>query len=268
MFTAFYGLSFDPFQKDIETKFFFKSNDFNQAISRLDFLKNVKGFGLLTGEPGSGKSSLLRYFVNSLNPNLFKCVYIPLSTLTVMDFYKALCDGLGIIPSFKKVSMFKQIQESIYTYYHSKNITPIIILDEAQFLKNSILDDLRIIFNFQMDSKDCAVLILSGQTQFISQIQRQPHEALRQRIVVNYSLKGLTLDEVKLYIPYMLKIAGCSEPIFTEDALELLYSSSNGLLRPLNAIARMSLIAGANKNTRVIDSELIYEAQTEVNISA
>jgi type II secretory pathway predicted ATPase ExeA len=139
--------------------------------------------------------------------------------------------------------------------------------------KNSLLLLLRISFACiesvaLMDSRYCAVFILSDQTQFIFQIQKQPHEALRQRIVVNYSLKGLALDEIKLYIPYMLKIAGCTEPIFTDDALELFYSSSNGLLRPLNAIARMSLIAGANKNTRVIDSELIYEAQTEVNISA
>ena len=112
-----------------------------------------------------------------------------------MDFYRALCSGLGIIPSHKKVIMFKQIQESIYTYHQSKNITPVIIVDEAQFLKNSVLDDLRIIFNFEMDSKDYAILILSGQTPFITQLSRQPHEALRQRIVVNYYLKGLTKDE-------------------------------------------------------------------------
>jgi hypothetical protein len=68
----------------------------------------------------------------------------------------------------KKVQMFRQIQESIYTYYHSKNVTPVIIVDEAQFLKNSILDDLRIIFNFEMDSKDYSVLILAGQSPFLT----------------------------------------------------------------------------------------------------
>ncbi len=93
--------------------------------------------------------------------------------------------------------MFKQIQESIYTYHHSKNITPVIIVDEAQFLTNSVLDDLRLIFNFEIDSKDYAILILSGQTPFINQISRQTHEALRQRIMVNYYLKGLTKDETK-----------------------------------------------------------------------
>ncbi|NMB26511.1 MAG: AAA family ATPase, partial [Tissierellia bacterium] len=103
MYKAFYGLSSDPFLKSIETKDHFKSQDFNNALSRLEFLKNTKGFGLITGEPGVSKSFLLRYFVDSLNTNLFKPVYIPISTLTVMDFYRALCSGLGIIPAHKKV---------------------------------------------------------------------------------------------------------------------------------------------------------------------
>lgn len=166
MFKVFYGLTYDPFVKDVDIKLHFKSQDFIQALNRLEFLKNTRGFGVLTGEAGVGKSFLLRYFANSLNPNLFKCIYIPITTLTVMDFYRALCVGLGVVPSHKKVQMFRQIQESIYTYYHSKNVTPVIIVDEAQFLKNSILDDLRIIFNFEMDSKDYSVLILAGQSPF------------------------------------------------------------------------------------------------------
>lgn len=268
MFKSFYGLTSDPFLKSIETKEHFKSKDFNEALSRLEFLKNTKGFGLITGEPGVGKSFLLRYFVNSLNPNLFKPVYIPISTLTVMDFYRALCSGLGIIPSHKKVIMFKQIQESIYTYHQSKNITPVIIVDEAQFLKNSVLDDLRIIFNFEMDSKDNAILILSGQTPFITQISRQPHEALRQRIVVNYYLKGLTKDETKEYVKSRLESCGCYEPIFTDSAYELLYSSSNGSIRTLNSLVRMCLISGANEKLKSIDSEVVFMAQNELNIVA
>lgn len=268
MYKAFYGLSDDPFLKSIETKNHFKSKDFNDALSRLEFLKNTKGFGLLTGEPGVGKSFLLRYFVDSLNPNLYKSVYIPISTLTVMDFYRAICNGLGIIPAHKKVNMFKQIQESIYTYDHSKNITPVIIVDEAQFLTNSVLDDLRIIFNFEMDSKDYAILILSGQTPFITQLSRQPHEALRQRIMVNYYLKGLTKDETKEYIKSRLESFGCYEPIFTENAYDLLYSSTNGSIRTLNSLVRMCLISGANEKVKSIDSEIVFTSQNELNIVA
>lgn len=268
MFQTFYSMSMDPFPKDLEAKHQFKSQDFLQALSRLEFLKKSGGFGLLTGEPGVGKSFLLRCFVETLNPNLFKYVYIPITTLTVMDFYRALCDGLGVNPAHKKILMFKQIQEAIYVLFNSKNITPVIIVDEAQFLKNSVLDDLRIIFNFVMDSKDYAVLLLVGQTPIVTQLSRQNHEALRQRILVNYCLKGLTREETKEYIVSRLKLAGCHEPIFTENAFELLYSCTNGCIRTLNSLVKMCLISGANQKMTSIDTEVVFQAQSELCITA
>lgn len=268
MYKSFYGLSHEPFPKDIEIKHHFKSADFLEAVNRLEFLKNTKGFGILTGEPGVGKSFVIRYFLNSLNPNLYKSIYIPISTLTVMDFYRALCDGLGIIPAHRKVLMFKQIQEAIYSYYNSKNITPVIVVDEAQFLKNSVLDDLRIIFNFDVDSKDYAILLLTGQTPFITQISRQPHEALRQRVMVNYYLKGLTKSEVPEYIVSRLKLAGSNEPIFSDNAMDVIFSSTNGHLRPINSLATMCLICGANQSLKTIDAETVYQALAELSITA
>jgi type II secretory pathway predicted ATPase ExeA len=181
-----------------------------------------------------------------------------------LELYNIFSRLATLLAGFK----FKQIQEAIYTYHSSKNITPVIIVDEAQFLKNSVLDDLRIIFNFDIDSKDYAILILSGQTPFITQLSRQPHEALRQRITVNYCLKGLTKDETREYVLSRLKIAGCHEPIFTDSALELLFSSTNGCIRPLNSLARVCLISGANQKLRSIDTEVVFQAQTELNITA
>ncbi len=237
-----------------------------RASSRLEFLKNARVFGLITGEPGSGKTFLLHCFLSALNPSLYKPIYIPISAVTVNDFYAALCDGLGIPPSQKKVKMFADIQDVIATYYNSKHIVPVIVIDEAQFFKNAILDDLRIIFNFGMDTKDYATIILCGQTQFVNQLSRQPLEAVRQRIVVNYTLKGLTKAESFDFVNHRLKIAGRTEPLFTEDALELLFSNSNGCLRSLSALARMALICGSNHKAQTINSEIIYQAQTELAI--
>lgn len=266
MYKIFYGLLKDPFTKEIDPSEAFKYNDFVQASSRLEFLKNARGFGVITGEPGSGKTFLLHCFLSTLNPSLYKPIYIPISTVTVNDFYAALCEGLGILPAQKKVKMFTQIQDVIATYYSSKHITPVIVIDEAQFLKNAILDDLRIIFNFGMDTRDYATVILCGQTQFVNQLSRQPLEAIRQRIVVNYTMKGLTKTESVDFISHRLKMAGRTEPLFTEDALELLYSNSNGCLRSLATLARMSLICGSNLKAQTINSEIIYQAQTELAI--
>jgi type II secretory pathway predicted ATPase ExeA len=119
-----------------------------------------------------------------------------------------------------------------------------------------------------MDSKDYAILVLVGQVPFITQLNRQPHEALRQRIVINYNLQGLTKDEVKDYIVFSLKNVGCSEPIFTDGAFKLLFSSTNGFLRKINRLAKMCLIAGASQKLKSINSEIVFRAQSEINITA
>src|SRR5690554_3939605 len=248
MFTVYYGMDFNPFSKEIDIKHHFKSTDYVQATSRLEYLKKSKGIGVLTGEPGCGKTFSLRCFSNSLNKNLYKIVYIPITTLTVKEFYRALCDGLGVIPSYKKVDLFKQIQESIYTY-STKNITPVIVIDEVQFISNSILDDLRIILNFDMDSKNYCIAILCGQPKLVLQLNRQAHEALRQRVTVNFAFKGLTREEVKDYILSRLKCSGVSEPIFEDNSYEFIFSSTGGCVRQINNLATMGLICGFKEKT-------------------
>jgi len=102
MFTAYYALSFNPFTNEIDTKYSFQSKDFIQASARLELLRQHKGIGLINGEPGCGKSFVLRCFVSSLSKSLYKTVYIPITTLTVREFYRALCDGLGVILHTKR----------------------------------------------------------------------------------------------------------------------------------------------------------------------
>lgn len=267
MYTAFYGMEFNPFSKDIDTKHTFESNDFKQATARLNYLKDVKGFALFTGLPGTGKSLTLKNFSSSLNPNLYRVMYIPLSTLTVMDFYRALAYELGLEPSHKKITMFKQIQERIYSLHESKNIVPIILLDEVQYLKNSILDDLKLIFNFNLDSKNYAILILAGQPILNTILQRQAHEALKQRIVINYTFSGLNKNEVSEYINSRFKICGVSSPIFTDAALELIATTCGGCTRKINLLVEKSLILGYQKKLQSINEEIVYAAQNDIELS-
>jgi len=222
MFKAFYGMQFNPFSKELSSKDAFHSFDYSEAMGRLNYLKENKGFGLFTGLPGTGKSFTLRSFANSLNPNLYKVIYIPLTTITVMDFYRALCLELGIEPRVKKILMFQDIQQRIRSLCQNKKITPIIIIDESQYLSNAILNDLKILFNFDIDSIDYVALILAGQPTLNTMLQRQNHEALKQRIIINYTFTGLNTEEVSNYITSRLKLCGVNTPIFTEDAISLI----------------------------------------------
>ena len=267
MFTAYYALNFNPFTSEIDTKHHFQSRDFVQASARLELLKQYKGIGLLNGEPGCGTSFVLRCFVSSLNKSLYKTVYIPITTLTVKEFYRALCDGLGVIPAYKKVDMFKQIQEAIYTYA-SKNITPVIIIDEVQFISNSILDDLRLILNFEMDSKNLCISILCGQPKLVIQLSRQPHEALRQRISINYTFSGLSRTETQEYIKSRFKACGRAEPPVDEDAYEFIYTITGGFPRKINNLMNMALLTGFKDKIPLLNSELFLKANDELNITA
>ena len=114
MYLSYYGLEFNPFDKEIETKYAFETEDFKILKNRLDFVKENKTMALITGNPGMGKTFVIRSFLNELNNNLYKVVYICMSTITTYEFYRQLCFELGIEPPFKKIDMFGQ-----YGFYES-----------------------------------------------------------------------------------------------------------------------------------------------------
>lgn len=266
-FKAFYGMTFNPFDKSIQTEHLFKSEDLKQFSSRMEYFKTAKGFALVFGEPGCGKTTSIRSFTAKLNPQLFRVVYLPLSTVTVQDFYRHLSVGLGLEPRFRKVDLFHQIQDYIANAYHQKNMTIFVIVDEAQFIQNAILNDLRLVFNFQMDSKNYAMVLLSGQSVFLHQLSLQINEPLRQRITINYGFKGLDKEEIGLYLSTLLKTAGITEPLFTPDAVEAIASFSGGLPRKVNNLAEKGLLVGCQKKVRAIDAEIIQTVQEDAAIA-
>jgi type II secretory pathway predicted ATPase ExeA len=99
-------MQFDPFSKATACKTPFESEDFKQASARLKHLHDIKGIGLFTGGPGSGKTYALKNFADALNPSLYKTFYLPLSTVTVLEFFRAIALGLGIVPPYKKIDLF------------------------------------------------------------------------------------------------------------------------------------------------------------------
>lgn len=266
MFKTFWNMEFNPFDKSLNTKYHFQSNDFKEATSRLEHLKSIKGIGLFTGSSGSGKTFSLRYFSNSLNQNLFKPVYISMSTVSVLEFYKALNYGLDLENSFKKIDLFKKIQERIISLAKDKKITPVLIIDEAQYLKTEILNDLKILFNFEMDSKNYAMIILSGQPVLNNILSKHVHESLKQRIVINYNYSGLSKAESDDYIVSRLKISGVHNQIFNANSLEAIHGCSSGSVRKLNNIIEKCLMIGCQKRVDIIDTEIVMAAQNEIEL--
>ena len=177
-----------------------------------------------------------------------------------------LCTALGLDVSYRKTVMFQRIQEYLYSMCTSKNVHCMVCLDEAQYLNSDILKDLKMLCNFCMDSKNCFSLILLGQPALMNIMMRQPNEALRQRIAVNYHFTGLSAGEAVNYINNRMELAGASPRIFDESAITTAYGSCNGSLRQLNLILTKALSIGAQNNKQNIDSDMVLAAVNDISL--
>ena len=148
-----FGLEVNPFIKNSK-EILVATSEYNEAIIRLNYLAKTRGFGLLTGSAGKGKTTAVRNWSSQLNTSLYRVIYSCLSTLTVQEFYRSLAQGLGVTPAFRKTDNFRIIQGEITRLSLEKKKTPVIIIDEANYVNNAILNDLKMLFNFEMDSRE------------------------------------------------------------------------------------------------------------------
>ena len=150
-------------------------------------------------------------------------MYFPLSTGTVMDFYRGLALGLGEDTKFRKVDLFNQIQEAVKVYFKERKITPVFVLDEMQMAKDAFLNDLGILFNFDMDSQNPFILILSGLPYLLDRLSLNHNRPLAQRIMMRYKVEPLTKNEVTDYINHHMKLAGANHTIFSDNAIQAFF---------------------------------------------
>ncbi len=264
-YSSRFGLEFNPFMKNTQ-EVLVETTEFKESIYRLDILLNTRGFGLITGSPGKGKTTIVRHWAKGLNPSLYKVIYSSLSTLTVVEFYKYLARQLGLEPLFRKSDNFRIIQDEINRYSIEKRITPVIIIDEANYINNAILNDLKLLFNFDMDSKDRVVVLLVGLPQLNNTLRLVAHEPLRQRITMNYHLEGLTKEEAKTYVTSKLSGAKCFTSIFSEGALEGIINASNGVPRVINKICNACLLIAHNQSLNEVNNDIVMLAVNEIEI--
>lgn len=258
-YTARYGMDFNPFLKNTKD-ILVKTSEFKEVSFRLDYLLKTKGFGILTGPAGRGKTTALRCWAASMNPSLYKVVYTCLSTVTVTEFYRSMVEQLGGVPAYRKPENFRLIQDELTRLCLEKRQTPVIIIDEANYIKAAILNDLKILFNFDMDSRDRAVILLAGLPVLNNTFRLGIHEPLRQRIVMNYNMEGLSKEEGHIYIEEKLKGAGCFQQVFEENAIEAILNAANGTPRLINKVCNASLLVGNSQNFNIINADAVMQA--------
>ena len=253
-----YGLEYNPFLKDF-TKLI-ETTEYKEVASRLNVLLNLKGFGLLCGSSGLGKTTCVHHFLESINQNAYKSYYISLSTVSVMEFYRNLSMSLGQEMAYRKVDNFRNIQSAINNLYLEKRIVPIIIIDEAQYLSNATFNDLKLLFNFDMDSANRAIILLVGLPTLNAILSQNVHEALRQRITMNYTINPLSLQEAKEYLLAKLKRAKANGEVFDLNAIETIVSYSGGIPRIIDRLCNQALMIGNSLNENIISADTVLKA--------
>lgn len=263
MFKTFYSLSSAPFSKELKVSDAFASTSHQEALGCLNYMKQVRGMGLLVGEPGAGKTYALRVFTESLNKSLYKVIYFPMSTGSVNDFYRGLAFGLGEEPKTRKVDLFRQIQQAVTVSYHDRKITPVFVLDEMQMAKDVFLSDLNLLFNFSMDSHNPFILLLCGLPYLRDRLTLNLNRPLAQRLLLGHQMEPLNKDEVKGYVQHHMAIAGAKHPIFTDSAMEAISACTHGYPRLINKLGTHALLHGYMRKAEQIDADIIRIAAEE-----
>lgn len=268
MYQSYYGMSCNPFSKEVDIHHSYESHDFKELIYRFQYLTEIKGIGVFTGSPGLGKTFSIRSFAQSLNPDLYKVIYVSVTpNMTSFDFFKEIGDAFRIdTGSCYKTDLYHNIQKEIVLLVEQEKRMPIIIIDDAHNLSREIFLNLKILYEFDMDSKDYITLLLVGKPELKSELSKNVYDYLKQRILVNYKLEGFTRQEVKEYVETRFQLANVNHEIFSEDALNALYSCSKSSPRRLNTLILNCLLLGYQNKKETIDSEIVMIAKGEMDL--
>jgi general secretion pathway protein A len=259
---GWFGFKAFPFDKHIKPQEVLETEPLKEALARFDYIKRRGGILLLTGDPGVGKTLALRHYVHTLNENLFKPYYTPLSTLSRADLLYHLNRLLGLPPRLSKSAIYGQIQKALLESKESSGKTVVFIIDEAHLLQTGPLEELRLLTNFKMDSYDPFILILSGQSDLKRIMEFAVMEPFNQRIAIRYHMPGLRPEETKSYVHHHLNLAGAKEPLLDEQALEAVHQVTFGIPRKIGTVVEQALTYALFDQKRTVTPEMVLKVKT------
>ena len=255
-----------PFENDLATDELFESGAHREAEARLGHLVELRGIGLLTGEVDSGKTTVCRHVTAGLHPGLHRVYYVSLTTGNVPDMYKSIAWELGLPEGRSRTTAYRAIRNEISRLVTEAKQLPVLIVDEAQHLRNDVLEDLRLLTNFNMDAERRLCMLLVGLTELRRRLAMAVHESLSQRLVVRHHIGSLERNQLDDYLTHRLRLAGCELPLFEPPAAEALFQGSRGLPRQINRIAHYALSAAALAKARTVDAEHMQQALDELRL--
>jgi len=266
MYRKFFGLAEDPFNLTPDSRFLYLSSKHREALANLLFgIQERKGFITLTGEIGSGKTTLCRTLTNELDPETTRLALILNSYLNEVELLQTINEDFGIpAESSSKKDLIKELNRFLL----EENLAGhnvVLIIDEAQNLSIQVLEQIRMLSNLETETEKLIQIVLMGQPELLDLLSRPELEQLNQRISVRYHINPLDREDVSYYIRHRLFVARAQIDIeFTAQALKLIYDFTGGIPRKINVLCDRCLLAAYSKVSYTIDAGIAKEAIAEI----
>lgn len=260
MYTKFYGLSDKPFEITPDPKFLYLSENHKEALAHLAYaVKERKGFTVITGEVGTGKTTLIQTLLSRLDGKT-RTAYLFNPILGSTDFIQYICEDLGLRVQKRSKGQYIALLHNFLLNCYAQNENVILIIDEAQTLDPKLLEEVRLLTNLETPKGKLLQVILLGQPELDHVLSRPQFRQLKQRVSLRYQLKPLNREETNFYIKRRLKVAGAIEPnTFMPKALNEIYRYAKGIPRLINIVCDNALLAGFASDQKVIGDRIIRE---------
>ena len=265
MYLDFFGLREKPFANTSDPSFLYLSKKHREALSHMVYgIRERKGFIEITGEIGTGKTTLCKALLRHLDATT-KTALILHSNFSELQLLQAIVQDFGLNPMRpNRLMLFNQLNEFLLEQAKLGN-NMVLVIDEAQNLSLRLLEQIRVLSNFETDKDKLLQIVLVGQPQLREKLAQPALEQLRQRIGVRYHMTPLDADEVRTYIEHRLHVAGSDGTVeWTPDGIDEVYQCSNGIPRLINLICDRSLLACYVFRVKRVDREIIRRSYQEL----
>lgn len=261
-YRKFHGLSASAFGKSISASSLLVYPQLKELSEELDCLLEDGGIGMITGEMGMGKTTALRHYFETLGERSCVLCYQGANRHPT-SLLQGVLETLGMAAPRLRADLLRQISQRVDRTYQEQRKKTLLVVDEAHLLDDGLLEDLRLLTNYEMDTRDPLVLVLVGHPSLRLRLQRPVHQALADRIRLSYRLEGLSKEETSDYIDCHLRHAGGKPTLFKPDAREALFELAQGIPRRINALALACLKKSAKQKTTPIDAALVRAVDTK-----
>jgi general secretion pathway protein A len=266
VYLSHFGLTTKPFQISTDPKFLWLGEKHKEALAVLKYgVLDNRGFLLLTGDVGTGKTTLINELINSLEDDVIAAM-VPDPGLSQNEFFNYIARSFGIETSFKSKGPFLLAFETFLNNQHAKGKKTLLVIDEAQRLNQRLLEEIRLLSNIEKPDTKLLNVFFVGQEEFNGMLLEDRNRAIRQRITINYHIEPLTREEVFEYIEHRLQVAGAAQNPFSDEAVDALWSISSGYPRLINILCDQALLTAFVMTEHVVTEDFVRECAEELRI--